>query len=281
MRLCGIRTADGVRHVAEETAEGPRPIAPVEAFWADPEARLAAWRAGERTAPVAGPVLVPPVRDAARVLCVGLNYRAHVAEGSYRDDPYPELPTVFGRWTASLSVDGEPAPVPAGEDGLDWEGEVVAYLGRRLVDATPEEARAAVIGYSTFNDLTARRALKATSQWTVGQNADASGPLGPLVTADEVGDLRDGLELVTRVNGEVVQRGDTRDLVHEVGEVLSLLSRTMTLHPGDLLATGTPAGVGYSRTPPWLLRPGDVVTVEVDRLGVLRTPIVENNARHG
>lgn len=145
-------------------------------------------------------------------------------------------------------------------------------------DADPDTARAAVLGYSTFNDLTARRAQKLTTQWTLGKNADHSGPMGPLVTADEVGDPRDGLRVRTRVNGTTVQDGNTRDMIFEIGEVLSLISRTFTLNPGDVIATGTPEGVGYVRTPPWLLAPGDVVEVEIDRLGTLRTPIIAADA---
>ena len=122
--------------------------------------------------------------------------------------------------------------------------------------------------------MTARIAQKLTSQWILGKNADRSGPLGPLVPAAEVGDLRDGLRVQTRVNGETVQDGTTDQMAYTVGETLSLISRTMTLYPGDLLATGTPAGVGYSRTPPWLLQPGDVVEVEVERLGTLTNSVV-------
>ncbi|MEU4571885.1 fumarylacetoacetate hydrolase family protein [Nonomuraea sp. ATR24] len=251
-----------------------RPIAEVDAFWADTARSLAA----EPGAPVAaGEVeLVPPVPAGARVICVGLNYRAHAAEGAFA---VPEHPTLFGRWTASLSVGGVPAPVPADEAGLDWEGEIAAYVGAPLREADADTARAAVLGYSAFNDLTARRAQKLTTQWTLGKNGDRTGPLGPLVTADEVGDLRDGLRLRTRVNGTLVQDGNTKDMIFEVGEVLSLISRTLTLHPGDVLATGTPEGVGYVRTPPWLLGPGDVVEVDVERLGVLRTPIVGSSAK--
>jgi 2-keto-4-pentenoate hydratase/2-oxohepta-3-ene-1,7-dioic acid hydratase in catechol pathway len=170
-------------------------------------------------------------------------------------------------------------PVPADEDGLDWEGEVVAYVGQTLVDATPEEALAAVVGYSTFNDLTSRRAQKLTSQWILGKNGDNSGPLGPLVPAAEVGDLRDGLRVRTRVNGETVQEARTDEMVYTVGDTLALISRTFTVRPGDLLATGTPSGVGYARTPPWLLQPGDVVEVDVERLGVLTNRVVGNDAR--
>jgi 2-keto-4-pentenoate hydratase/2-oxohepta-3-ene-1,7-dioic acid hydratase in catechol pathway len=170
--------------------------------------------------------------------------------------------------------------VPSDEDGLDWEGEVVAWVGSPLVDATPEEALAAVVGYSTFNDVTSRRAQKLTSQWIVGKNGDRSGPLGPLVPAREVGDLRDGLQVRTRVNGEVVQQASTAQMIYGVGETLALVSRTFTINPGDLLATGTPSGVGYARTPPWLLHPGDIVEVEIERLGKVTNRIVDNAHRH-
>ena len=115
--------------------------------------------------------------------------------------------------------------------GLDWEGEVAAYVGVPLHEVDADTARAAVFGYSTFNDLTARRAQKLTAQWTLGKNADRSGPMGPLVTVDEIGDLREGLQVQTRVNGQVVQDGNTKDMIFEVGAVLSLVSQTMTLHP--------------------------------------------------
>jgi 2-keto-4-pentenoate hydratase/2-oxohepta-3-ene-1,7-dioic acid hydratase in catechol pathway len=193
----------------------------------------------------------------------------------------PPYPTLFARWTRSLTVDGAAVPVPANEDGLDWEGEVVAWVGAPLADATPREALAAVAGYSAFNDLTARKAQKLSSQWILGKNGDNSGPLGPLVPAREVGDLRDGLRVRTRVNGEVVQDGRTDEMVYTVGDTLSLISHTFTLRPGDLLATGTPDGVGYARTPPWLLQPGDTVEVEVERLGTLRNPIVRRPHENG
>ena len=147
---------------------------------------------------------------------------------------------MFGRWVASLTVDGTPAPVPANEPGLDWEGEVAAIVGRQLTDVDEATARAGVLGYAAFNDLTARTAQKLTAQWTLGKNADRSGPIGPIVTADEVGDLADGLRVQTRVNGEVVQDGTTRDMIFGVGDLLSRISRTFTLNPGDVIATGTP-----------------------------------------
>lgn len=156
----------------------------------------------------------------------------------------------------------------------------MVWVGTPLVDATPEEALAAVIGYSTFNDITSRRAQKRTSQWIMGKNGDRSGPLGPMIPAAEVGDIRDGLKLETRVNGEVVQQGNTAQMIYGIGETLAHISRSFTINPGDLLATGTPSGVGYARNPPWLLQPGDEVEVEIERLGTLRNRIVANGDRH-
>jgi 2-keto-4-pentenoate hydratase/2-oxohepta-3-ene-1,7-dioic acid hydratase in catechol pathway len=281
MKVVGIRRESGPVEVAVLSASGTelRVLAGLDDFWAEPEAYL--------SAPLTSPAIsaaavefVPPVLPGARVICVGLNYMTHVAEGSFKDAALPEHPTLFGRWTQSLSVDGAAIPVPSDEEGLDWEGEVVAWVGRPLIDAGPDEALRAVVGYSAFNDLTARRAQKLTSQWTLGKNADSSGPLGPMVPAPMVGDLSDGLKVCTRVNGEVVQEGNTKDMVYSVGETLAHISRTFTLRPGDLLATGTPSGVGYARTPPWLLQPGDVVEVEVERIGSVRNSVVGSEARH-
>jgi 2-keto-4-pentenoate hydratase/2-oxohepta-3-ene-1,7-dioic acid hydratase in catechol pathway len=295
MQVVGIRQSGQPVQVARRSEDGSELVvlAELEEFWSDPRRLLDPLAPGGRgevvppgvsTAPgirvsASAVEFVPPVLPSARVICIGLNYLKHVAEGSYAAEGVPKYPTLFARWTRSLTVDGTPIPVPANEPGLDWEGEVVAYIGSPLVDASPDDALAAVVGYSVFNDITARQAQKLTSQWILGKNADSSGPLGPLIPAPEVGDLRDGLRVRTRVNGEVVQDGSTDEMVYSVGDTLSLISQTMTLYPGDLIATGTPAGVGYSRTPPWLLQPGDVVEVEVERLGTIRNPIVGNEQR--
>jgi 2-keto-4-pentenoate hydratase/2-oxohepta-3-ene-1,7-dioic acid hydratase in catechol pathway len=280
VRIVGIRRDGGRVEVASLSDDGTQVtvVTGLEDFWADAAGHLSREPAGPALR-VADVERVPPVLPGARVVCIGLNYLKHVAEGTFAEEGVPPHPTLFARWTQSLTVDGAEVPVPSNEDGLDWEGEIVAYVGRPLVDADPEEALAAVVGYSTFNDLTSRRAQKLTSQWILGKNGDRSGPLGPMVPAGLVGDLRDGLRVRTRVNGEVVQDGRTDEMVYTVGDTLSLISHTFTLRPGDLLATGTPSGVGYARTPPWLLQPGDVVEVEVERLGVLRNPVVGNEAR--
>lgn len=277
MRIVGVRQESGPVLVGILSDDGSQVsvISDVETYW---RASGHLDSTGQ-TLDVTPDDLVPPVLGSARVLCVGLNYRDHVSEGTFKDEVLPEFPTLFARWPASLTTDGAEVPVPSDEDGLDWEGEVVAWVGSTLVDATPEEALAAVIGYSTFNDITSRRAQKRTSQWIIGKNGDRSGPLGPMVPAAEVGSLTDGLTVETRVNGVVVQHGSTAQMIYSVGETLAHVSRTLTINPGDLLATGTPSGVGYARTPPWLLQPGDVVEVEVERLGVLTNRIVDNSHR--
>jgi 2,4-diketo-3-deoxy-L-fuconate hydrolase len=273
MRFVGFRR-DGMTNVGVLTAGGVAAVGEVGGFWADPYA--ATRRATDAPViPLTGLELVPPVLPSARVLCVGLNYPAHVDEGPFEP---PDYPTVFGRWHASLAVSGTPVAIPADEAGLDWEGELLAAVGRPLSLATPEDALSAVFAYAAFNDITARRAQKLTTQWTIGKNADNSGPLSPFTTADEVGDPGKGLRIVTTVNGTIVQDGRTDQMVFSVGELLSFLSRTFELRPGDLVATGTPNGVGYARTPPWLLRAGDEVRVDIENIGSVRTPVVAGAA---
>lgn len=270
------RTGDEVWVASTQASDTPTTgpatlVAPLRDFWNDPRHALA--EPDGREVDVQAGDLVPPVLPEARVICIGLNYRDHIAEGSFAGQDQAPYPTLFARWTRSLVVGGVPVPVPVDENGLDWEGEVAAWVGADLADVDAEQARAAILGYSTFNDLTARIAQKLTSQWILGKNADRSGPIGPLVTADEVGGLRDGLAIRTRVNGQIVQESSTDRQIYEAGETLALISRTFTLRAGDILCTGTPSGVGYARTPQWLLSDGDTVEVEVERLGVLRTPI--------
>lgn len=269
MKLVGYRTTDGIGIGRLEDGSKLVPLGSMDQFWADPAQAILG--PAETVLDAAEVTLVPPVPPAARVLCVGLNYPQHVAEGVFQP---PTHPAVFGRWTRSLTVSGTPAPIPTSEEGLDWEGELVAVVGRILKDVSATEALEAVFGYAAFNDLTARTTQHRTTQWTVGKNADRSGPMSEIVTADEVGDPKDGLRIVTRVNGEVMQDGSTADMIFSVGEVLAYLSQTMTLYPGDLVVTGTPSGVGYARRPPRFLHPGDEVTVEIERVGFVRTPIV-------
>jgi 2,4-diketo-3-deoxy-L-fuconate hydrolase len=269
MKLVGYRTAEGGGIGRLDGESKLVPLGSAEQFWADPA--QAVLGSSENVLDVGELSLVPPVPAAARILCVGLNYPKHVDEGTFQR---PTHPTVFGRWTRSLTVSGTPAPIPAGEQGLDWEGELVVVIGRTLKSVSAGDALEAVFGYAAFNDLTARQSQHRTTQWTVGKNADQSGPMSEIITAEEVGDPGNGLRVVTRVNGEIMQDGDTADMIFSVGEILAYLSETMTLYPGDLVATGTPNGVGYARRPPRFLKPGDEVAVEIERIGSVRTPIV-------
>jgi 2,4-didehydro-3-deoxy-L-rhamnonate hydrolase len=217
---------------------------------------------------------LPAVPPSARVLCVGLNYRSHAEEARL---PLPDHPEFFGRWTVSLVSDGTSVPVPSSEPGLDWEVELAAVVGKPLAGVDPDGALAGVFGYAAFNDLSARRHQLHSRLWTPGKNADRSGPFSAVVTADEVGDPRAGLRLRTRVNGETVQDASTADMIFPLGELLAYLSEVMTLHPGDVIATGTPQGVGFTRTPPRYLCPGDTVEVEVERVGAVANRIVRRD----
>jgi 2,4-diketo-3-deoxy-L-fuconate hydrolase len=270
LRLIGYRQGPAVIVARMVGADAVSPIAEVEDFWRDPFRWGEDAGAGEPV-PLDGLELALAVRPSARVICVGLNYAEHTQEGNW--DP-PVYPTVFARWTASLSVPGTPVMVPPGEQGLDWEAELLAVVGRPLFRVNASDTDGAVYGYAPFNDLTARTLQKLTSQWTLGKNVDGSGPMGDIVTAEEVGSIKGGLRIESRVNGEVVQSDSTSNMVFGVPQLLEFLSQGMTLHPGDLIATGTPSGVGYVRTPPRFLTPGDTVEVEIERVGRVWTPVV-------
>jgi 2-keto-4-pentenoate hydratase/2-oxohepta-3-ene-1,7-dioic acid hydratase in catechol pathway len=272
VRFIGIR--DGRRTVIGRVFDDSTVAEVAEAteFYAEPDR----WVAHAATLPAghsdrSAVEEVPAVPAAARVLCMGLNYRLHAEEAGL---PIPEHPALFGRWTASLVSAGTPVPVPFGEIGLDWEVELAAVVGQTMIRVDPGAALAGVLGYATFNDLSAREHQMHSRLWTVGKNADRSGPFSAIVTADEVGDPRDGLRLTTRVNGEVVQDGSTADMIFSVGEILAYVSEVMTLNPGDVITTGTPQGVGFKLDPPRLLKPGDLVEVEIDRIEAVDSPIV-------
>lgn len=268
----------GIPTMGVVTAGGVVPVAPIREFYADVPGwlrRAGAGTTGERPRPAAGLTLIPPVPDTAKVICAALNYASHAAETGGRVSEHPNL---FARWAATLVPGGTPVPVPRTEPGLDWEVELAVVVGAPLIDVTPDQVAAGVLGYTVFNDLSARLHQQASRQWALGKNSDRSGPVAStVVTADEL-DAGD-LHLETRVNGEVMQSGSTADMIFSIAELLSYASRTITLRPGDLIATGTPPGVGFVREPPRFLVPGDVVEVEVEGIGVVRTPIVDSSHR--
>ncbi|MCP3731226.1 fumarylacetoacetate hydrolase family protein [Sphingomonas sp. MG17] len=213
--------------------------------------------------------LVPAIPLTARVPCIGLNYRAHAAEGNL---PIPTQPVVFGRYAQSLAASG--ADVPAIDPQTDWEGELAIVIGSPIFRGDEDAARKAIFGFATFNDVSARTFQLETPQWTMGKNGEASGIVGEIVTRDEAGDPANGFELTTRVNGEVMQRTLTSDMIFTVERIVAHLSKAMRLNPGDIIPTGTPSGVGLARNPPIFLQPGDTVEVSIDRLGRVVNRIV-------
>ncbi len=216
--------------------------------------------------------LLPPVPAPGKVICIGLNYRAHAIEGG---NPIPDYPAVFLRAATSLLAPGAAMAVPGCSDRLDYEGELAVVIGRTAKHVARADALEHVAGYACFNDGTLRDYQRKTPQWTIGKNFDGTGAFGPeLVTADEMPDgARDAI-LVTRVNGEIRQRSPIADMIFDVATLVSLLSEVMTLEPGDVIATGTPSGVGYARNPPAFLKSGDVCEVELEGISLLTTPIV-------
>jgi 2-keto-4-pentenoate hydratase/2-oxohepta-3-ene-1,7-dioic acid hydratase in catechol pathway len=275
MRLLAFRDGD-TPTMGVVVGERVVALAPIPEFYADVPGWLQrAGRITEGGRPVAEVALVPPVPETAKVICAALNYASHAAETGGK---LPDHPNLFARWAATLVPDGTPVPVPATEPGLDWEVELAVVVGAPLIDVAPAEVAAGVLGYTVFNDLSARVHQLANRQWALGKNSDRSGPIGSMVvTADAID--AGSLHLETRVNGEVMQSGSTDDMIFSVAELLAYASRTITLRPGDLIATGTPPGVGFVRQPPVYLTPGDVVEVEVEGIGVVRTPIVDSSHR--
>ena len=220
--------------------------------------------------------LLPPVPRPGKIICVGLNYADHTAESPYEQ---PDYPTLFPRFATSLIPDQAPIVRPRKSHELDFEGELAVVVGKRARHVAPADALSHVAGYSIFNDASIRDYQFKTPQWTVGKNFDATGAFGPvLVTADELPAGAAGLTVETRLNGEVVQRGNTDDMLYGPAELISIISEAITLEPGDVIATGTPAGIGWARDPKLFMKPGDVVEVEIEKIGVLRNPVVDEDA---
>ncbi|MEP9351412.1 fumarylacetoacetate hydrolase family protein [Xanthobacter sp. KR7-225] len=216
---------------------------------------------------------LPILRRPGKIVCLGLNFRDHSAESGFSQPAYP---TVFGRFSSSLVAHGEPIVRPTISEQLDYEGELAVVIGRGGRNIAPEDALDHVLGYSIFNDASVRDYQFKSPQWTVGKNFDGTGAFGPcLVTADELPHGCRGLRLQTRLNGVVVQDAMLDDMVFDVAAQISIVSRAMTLEPGDVFVAGTPSGVGLARTPPLWMKQGDVCEVEVTGIGILRNPVVE------
>ncbi|WP_420226446.1 fumarylacetoacetate hydrolase family protein [Pigmentiphaga litoralis] len=222
--------------------------------------------------PLASLTLAPVVPEPGKIVCLGLNYFDHAKEGG-RDKP--DYPWFFLRGASSLIAHGADGILPKVSERFDYEAELALVIGRRVPRHVPHDAAPDyVFGYACFNDMSVRDYQKRTPQWTIGKNFDGTGGFGPvLVTADALPRAAVGLKIEGRLNGEVMQQANTRDMIWGVAETISLLSEVMTLEPGDVIIMGTPAGVGQARKPPVWMRAGDTFEVEIEGIGTLSNPI--------
>ena len=220
--------------------------------------------------------LAPPVPNPSKFLLCGRNYKDHAAE---MNSEFPQRPAIFGRFACTLIGAGQPIRISKSDSWVDWEGELVAVIGRKGKYIARAEAMDYVVGLTCFNDVSMRDYQKKLPHVTLGKNFDTSGPLGPwIATLDEIPDAAN-LTLRTFVNGVLMQEGNTSDLIFDIPYLIELISSAMTLLPGDLISTGTPAGVGHARNPPVYLKHGDMVTVAIDRIGELSNPVLHEEPR--
>lgn len=216
-----------------------------------------------------------PIEAPGKIVCIGLNYVDHSRESGFIP---PEYPTVFARFPTSLVAHRQAIIRPSISDQLDYEGELVAVIGRACKHVSVEDALDHIAGYSIFNEGSIRDFQVKSPQWSVGKNFDRTGGFGPcFVTADELPPGARGLRIETRLNGEVVQHASTDDMIFDVATLVSTLSQAITFLPGDVIVTGTPAGVGVARTPKLFMKPGDLCEVEIEGIGILRNPIEAEN----
>ena len=212
-----------------------------------------------------------PIERPQKIVCVGLNYRDHAEEQGV---PLPEWPILFAKWPNTLIGPGEPIVMPTITEQIDYEAELCVVIGSRVKGVSAENALEAVAGYLCLNDVSARDLQFGDKQWTRGKSPDTFCPVGPrLVPAAEVPDPQ-SLRIRAILNGEVLQDSTTANMVFGVADIVSFISQAITLEPGDLIATGTPAGVGVFRDPPVFLKPGDEITIEIEGLGELTNPVV-------
>ena len=223
---------------------------------------------GDDGVPLDSVRLQAPVTRPGKIICIGLNYRAHAEEQGAEP---PATPTFFAKFRNALAAPGAAVPLPSWSERVDYEAEVAFVIGGRCKDVREADAIDHVAGYTLLNDLSARDYQFKTPQWMPGKTFDGAAPCGPaLVTTDEAGP-HDEIEIELTLNGEVMQKSSTADLVHSVPALIAYLSKLMTLEPGDVVSTGTPAGVGSLRDPKVWLKPGDEVVISSPQLGVLET----------
>jgi acylpyruvate hydrolase len=249
-----VRPLDGIAELGRET--------PTEVL-ADPPL-------GDERVPLADVTLRPVVPSPGKVVCVGLNYKAHVEEGVY---DVPDYPALFSKFAETLVGAGEPVLLPPESEAVDYEAELAFVIGREARRVSGDAALAAIAGYTVANDVSMRDYQYKTHQWLPGKNWASSTPLGPfLVTPDEVGDPH-SLDISLELNGERMQQANTSLFIFDIPTLVATISEFVPLSPGDVVLTGTPSGVGYRRDPKVLLRDGDRMVVEVERVGRLENPV--------
>jgi 2-keto-4-pentenoate hydratase/2-oxohepta-3-ene-1,7-dioic acid hydratase in catechol pathway len=275
----GVKTANGVIDVtaankAAGNSAAPESIDAVLAGGADALAALSTLVASAPASAVreeASLTLGPSVPNPTKVICIGLNYRRHAEE---TNSPIPETPVIFSKFNNSIAAHGEDVPLPPVDSEYDYEVELGVVIGKTAHDVSETVALEYVFGYTTANDLSARELQRRTTQWVLGKTLDKFLPIGPhLVSSDEVGDPQN-LAIKCWVNGDLRQNSNTGDMIFTVAQLVSYLSKHFTLTPGDVIITGTPEGVAMGRPDkPWL-KAGDVVEVEVEKLGKLTNRMV-------
>jgi acylpyruvate hydrolase len=265
----GVETVDGV--IDAGALLGGRPVGARQLIEEQRLGELAELAQAEGEVEPASVIrLLPPVPDPQKIICIGLNYRSHAAEAGIEP---PGQPTFFAKFRNALAPAGATVALPPASEKVDYEAEVAFVVGRRCNQVDFTEALNAVAGYMLLNDLSARDLQFATPQWMPGKVFDGSAPCGPaLVTPDEAG-APDAISFALDLNGERMQEASTSDLIFSVAELVARLSRWMTLEPGDIVSTGTPAGVGSTRDPAVWLKPGDEIVISSPTLGELHTTI--------
>jgi acylpyruvate hydrolase len=212
-----------------------------------------------------------PITTPGKILCLGLNYMDHIAEGPFEKQPFP---AIFMRSPTSLVAAHKPILAPRMSNTMDYEAELAVIIGQKCKHLTADNALDVIAGYSCFNDGSVREYQRHTIQWTMGKNFDQTGPFGPvLVTPDELPPAADGLKIECRLNGQTVQSSTTDMMIFKVVETLVYITEAMTLDAGDIVVMGTPSGVGHGRKPPLWMQDGDVVEVEIEKIGLLCNPV--------
>jgi 2-keto-4-pentenoate hydratase/2-oxohepta-3-ene-1,7-dioic acid hydratase in catechol pathway len=214
--------------------------------------------------------LTCPVPVPGKIICIGLNYRDHAEESGM---PIPETPIIFSKFSNCAIASEQPIRIPSLSSKVDYEAELAAVIGRRCKSVDADDAMDHVFGYMNFNDVSARDFQFADGQWQRGKSCDTFAPMGPFIAmADEIPDPHN-LRIQFRLNGDSLQDSNTDQLIFNIPALIEFISESITLEPGDIIATGTPPGVGFARTPPIFMKDGDIAEVEIDGLGILSNPV--------